>query len=127
MSDAKILVFSDNADTRQAIIDGVGIRASKDTPLIQWFEAATAFGAIEVFKDNNLDLMIFDAEVQKHGGMGVAHEIIDTFDNVPPVIILTARQQDNWLATWAGATEVISAPYSPIQLQESVARLLGGK
>ena len=40
----QILVFSDDKDRRQAVINGVGLRASKDTPRIEWVEAATAFG-----------------------------------------------------------------------------------
>ena len=40
----QILVFSDDKDKRSAVINGVGLRASKDTPRIEWVEAATGSG-----------------------------------------------------------------------------------
>ena len=38
MSDetVRILVFSDDKDKRAAVINGIGLRASKDTPRIEW-------------------------------------------------------------------------------------------
>ena len=39
---------------------------------------------------------------------------------------LTARPQDEWLATWAGAAAVVADPIDPIILQETVADVLCG-
>ena len=41
---ARILVFSADIDKRHAVVNGVGIRAAKDLPTIEWSEAATPFG-----------------------------------------------------------------------------------
>ena len=51
MSDetVRILVFSDDKDKRAAVINGIGLRASKDTPRIEWVEAATGFGVRDAF------------------------------------------------------------------------------
>ncbi|WP_331394275.1 hypothetical protein [Actinomyces polynesiensis] len=59
--------------------------------------------------------------------MSLAKEISETFDEVPPVIILTARQQDDWLAAWAGAAATIPDPLDPIVLQETLAAVLKGE
>ena len=40
-----ILVFSDDRDRRHAVVNGIGLRASKDTPRIEWVEAATGFAS----------------------------------------------------------------------------------
>jgi len=38
--------------------------------------------------------------------------------------VLTGRVQDNWLATWSRADGVVSHPLDPIELAETVIRLL---
>lgn len=121
---ARILVFSADIDKRHAVVNGVGIRAAKDLPTIEWSEAATPFGTKKLVENNDFDLLILDAETTKEGGMSVAQELKNTVEKLPPIIFLTARQQDSWLATWAGAAATISDPLDPIELQETVADLL---
>ena len=126
MSDetVRILVFSDDKDKRAAVINGIGLRASKDTPRIEWVEAATGFGVRDAFDQQDFALLVLDAESKKEGGMSVAQDLQETRDGVPPIIFLTARPQDEWLATWAGATATVSDPIDPIVLQETVAEVL---
>lgn len=123
-SSARILVFSGDAAKRRAVIKGVGVRASKNSPTIEWSEAATPFGARELVENTDFALLILDAETTKEGGMSLAHELANTIDTVPPIIFLTARQQDDWLATWAGGAAAIPDPLDPLTLQETVADLL---
>ena len=117
----QILVFSDDKDRRQAVINGVGLRASKDTPRIEWVEAATAFGVRDAFDQQDFAMLILDAETKKEGGMSVAQDLRETRDGVPPIVFLT-----EWLATWAGAAAVVADPIDPIILQETVADVLRG-
>ena len=56
--------------------------------------------------------------------MAVAKRLLTTMDNVPPIIMITARQQDDWLAQWSGAAATVPEPIDPIVLQETLARLL---
>jgi len=120
----KVLVFSDNSSTRQAVITGVGFKASKDTAPIEWLEAATAFGVFELVDSHDIAVLVLDGETQKEGGMSVAKELANTRENLPPILMLTARPQDQWLATWAGASRIVSAPLDPQELQENLAELL---
>lgn len=120
----KVLVFSDNSSTRQAVITGVGFKASKDTAPIEWLEAATAFGVFELVDSHDIAVLVLDGETQKEGGMSVAKELANTRENLPPILMLTARPQDQWLATWAGASRIVSAPFDWQELQENVAELL---
>ena len=32
-------------------------------------------------------------------------------DKVPPIIMLVARQQDEWMSRWSGASYCVPAPY----------------
>ena len=118
-----ILVFSDDRDRRHAVVNGIGLRASKDTPRIEWVEAATGFGVRDAFDQQDFALLILDAEAKKEGGMSIAQDLRETRDGVPPIVFLTARPQDEWLATWAG---VVADPIDPIILQETVADVLRG-
>ena len=121
MSDTsvKVLVFSDDSHKRRAVMNGIGLRASKDTPRIEWVEAATAFGVRDAVDAQDFAALILDAEAKKEGGMSVAQDL-------PPVIFLTARVQDDWLATWAGAAATVADPLDPIILQETLADVLAG-
>ena len=64
----KVLVFSDNSSTRQAVITGVGFKASKDTAPIEWLEAATSFGVFELVDSHDIAVLVLDGETQKEGG-----------------------------------------------------------
>ena len=123
---ARVLVFSADVDKRKAVIDGVGVRASKDSPTIEWSEAATPFGAKELVESTDFNLLVLDAETTKEGGMSLAQELKNTIEDVPPIVFLTARQQDDWLATWAGGAAAIPDPLDPVVLQETVAAVLAG-
>lgn len=126
MSDntVRALVFSADATKRRAVIDGIGLRASKDTPKIEWSEAATPFGVKELVENTEFAVLILDAETTKEGGMSVAQELRNTLEDVPPIVFLTARQQDDWLAAWAGGAAAVPDPLDPIVLQETVAQVL---
>lgn len=78
-----ILVFSDDKDKRSAVINGIGLRASKDTPRIEWVEAATGFGVRDAFDQQDFAMLILDAETKKEGGMSVAQDLRETRDDVP--------------------------------------------
>lgn len=119
-----VLVYSDSSAVRQDVIEGVGVKPAKDLDKIHWIEAATAAGAVYKFAEENPSLLILDAESTKVGGMAVAKQIQDQFDEKPKIVLLTARPQDDWLAEWAGADAVVRAPYDPLELQEAVSGVL---
>ena len=54
--------------------------------------------------------------------MGLAHELLTEMDVRPPVVLLTARPQDDWLAAWAHADVVVPRPLDPMTLAEAVAQ-----
>ena len=89
-----ILVFSDDKDRRHAVVNGIGLRASKDTPRIDWVEAATGFGVRDAFDQQDFAMLILDAEAKKEGGMSIAQDLRETRDGVPPIVFFPARPQD---------------------------------
>ena len=71
-----------------------------------------------------IDLAILDGEAVPAGGMGIAKQLKDEIYQCPPLLVLTGRPQDAWLATWSRADAAVPHPIDPIQLAEAVAGLL---
>ncbi|WP_448072054.1 hypothetical protein [Georgenia yuyongxinii] len=119
-----LLIYSDDVDTRRAVIEAVGRRAAKGLPLIRWTEAATHGGVLQKVAAGHFALLVLDGEAAKVGGMAVSRQLKSEIYDCPPILLLTGRPQDAWLATWSEADGYVSAPLDPIELQEAVARLL---
>jgi DNA-binding response OmpR family regulator len=85
---------------------------------------ATEPVVIQQMDAGGIALAILDGEAVPAGGMGIARQLKDEIYRCPPVLVLTGRVQDNWLATWSRAEGAVSHPLDPIELAESVIRLL---
>jgi DNA-binding response OmpR family regulator len=70
------------------------------------------------------DLFILDGEAVPEGGMGVARQLKDEVFNCPPVLLITGRKEDAWLAAWSRAESVVTHPIDPFTLAQSAADLL---
>lgn len=119
-----VLVYSDDSTTRASVVEGVGRRAAKGLPLLRWTEAATAAAAFRYVKEGDFAALVLDGEVPKVGGMALAHQLKTEIYRCPPVLVLTARPQDRWLATFADADAMVSYPLDPLELQQAVATLV---
>jgi DNA-binding response OmpR family regulator len=56
--------------------------------------------------------------------MGICRQLKDEIYRCPPMLVLTGRKEDAWLATWSRADAVVSHPLDPIELAETVIALL---
>jgi hypothetical protein len=56
--------------------------------------------------------------------MGIARQLKDEIFQCPPVLVITGRPQDAWLATWSRAEAAVSHPIDPIRLAEATADVL---
>lgn len=122
----RILLYSDHVEARESVMLAVGHRLGKDLPPIEWVEVATAAAAITTIDDGGLDLLVLDGEAGKVGGLGLCRQVKDEIFQCPPVLVLIGRQQDAWLGSWSNADAVVTRPFDPIVLQQSVAGLLRG-
>jgi len=120
----RILLYSDDVDARAQVRLAVGKRLRRGAPDIEWVEVATAPAAIKIVENGNLDLLILDGEADKVGGMGLARQLKDEIYRCPPVLVLTGRPQDAWLASWSKAEAVVSRPLDPVELHAAVAGLV---
>ena len=127
MSDSKplkVLVYSDDVTTRQQVILALGRRPHPDLPEVTYVEVATEPVVIQNMDSGSIDLAILDGEAVPAGGMGIAKQLKDEIYRCPPILVLTGRPQDAWLATWSRAEAAVPHPIDPIQLSEAVVSLL---
>lgn len=120
----KVLVYSDDVNTRQQVIMALGRRPHPDLPELEYVEVATEPVAVQQFDAGQLDLAILDGEATPAGGMGISKQMKDEIYQCPPILVLTGRTQDAWLATWSRADAAVPHPIDPILLAEVVTRLL---
>ena len=71
-----------------------------------------------------ISLAILDGETVPAGGMGVAKQLKDEIFRCPPLLVLTGRPEDGWLATWSRADAAVPHPLDPVVLAETAVRLL---
>ncbi len=127
MSDSKplkVLVYSDDVTTRQQVILALGRRPHPDLPEVTYVEVATEPVVIQNMDAGGIDLAVLDGEAVPAGGMGIAKQLKDEIYRCPPILVLTGRPQDAWLATWSRAEAAVPHPIDPIQLSEAVVGLL---
>ena len=123
----KVLVYSDDVNTRQQVILALGRRPHPDLPELQYVEVATEPVVIQQMDAGNIALAILDGEAVPAGGMGIAKQMKDEIFRCPPILVLTGRPQDAWLATWSRAEAAVPHPLDPVQLAETVIRLLASR
>lgn len=123
----KILVYSDDADARTQIIQALGRRPHPDLPEAEYVEVATEPVVLQQMDSGTIDLAILDGEAAPAGGMGVAKQLKDEIYQCPPLLVVTGRPQDAWLATWSRADAAVPHPIDPLLLGEAVKRLLASR
>jgi DNA-binding response OmpR family regulator len=120
----QILVYSNNANTREAVMLALGKQVHPDLPELTYVEVATAPIVIEQVDAGDIDLAILDGEATPVGGMGIAKQLKDEVSPCPPIVVLTGRRDDAWLASWSRAEAVVPHPIDPIRLGRTVLELL---
>ena len=123
----RVMLYSSNADTRAAVRLAVGRRAASDLPLIEWFEVATHAAAVDRADSGIVDVMVLDGEAAPSGGMGLCRQLKNEIYRCPPILVLTGRPQDAWLATWSQADAAVPHPLDPLAVAQAVAELARGR
>ncbi|MEI8214457.1 MAG: hypothetical protein WCG24_00765 [Actinomycetota bacterium] len=125
-----IIVYSDDSSVREAVIGALGNRVASDMAEHVIHQFATA-AALRLFVDSKkpgsdspIDLFILDGEAVPEGGLGIARQLKDEVFNCPPVMVITGRKEDAWLAAWSRAEANVLHPIDPFTLSHTVADLL---
>jgi DNA-binding response OmpR family regulator len=120
----RVLLYSDDRTVREQVRLAVGPRLGADAPEIVWTEVATAAAVVASAEKRPFDLLVLDGEADKAGGMGLCRQLKNEIYDCPPVLVLTARPDDAWLASWPLADGVVSRPLDALVVQQAVAETL---
>ena len=101
MAPVRILVYSDDAHTREQVRLALGERPHPSMPTIDYIEVATPMPPA-----------------------GLAKQLKDEIADCPPILVLTGRPDDAWLASWSRAEASVPQPIDPIELASTVIALL---
>ena len=125
-----IILYSDDVTVREAVKAALGTRIAPDMAEHEISEFATA-AALRLFVDSKkpgsekpIDLFILDGEAVPEGGIGMARQLKDEVFQCPPVLLMTGRREDAWLAAWSRAEANVLHPIDPFTLANTVADLL---
>jgi DNA-binding response OmpR family regulator len=118
-----ILLYSSNRLTRENVRLALGGKVASDLPPISVVEVATQPAVLSAMDEGGIDLAILDGEAVP-GGMGLCRQLKDEIVRCPPILVLTGRIDDAWLATWSRADGVAPHPIDPFRLPGVVANLL---
>ena len=125
-----IALYSDDSNVRQAVISALGTRVAPDMAehVIHQFATGPAHRLFVDSKkpgtDSPIDLFVLDGESVPEGGLGIARQLKDEVFNCPPVLVMTGRKADAWLAAWSRAEANVLHPVDPFTLAHTVADLL---
>ncbi|NMN97418.1 response regulator transcription factor [Antrihabitans stalactiti] len=120
----RVLVYSDDSSTREKVRLALGKRPHPDLPEIEYIDVATEPIVISHLDAGGIDLAILDGEATPAGGMGIAKQLKDEIADCPPILVLTGRRDDKWLAKWSRAEAAVPHPLDPIELSNAVVALL---
>ena len=119
----RILLYSDDITTRDTVRAAAGRRPARDVEVASWQECATADAVIETMDAGGIDIAILDGEAAPVGGLGLCRQLKNEIFRCPPILVLTGRPQDAWLAGWSLADDAVPHPLDPIAVAEAIARL----
>ena len=119
----RVLLYSDDVDTRAAVRLALGRRPAPDLPRIEWVECATPAVVISHMDAGDVDVAILDGEAAPYGGMGLSRQMKSEIYRCPPILVLIGRPQDAWLGAWSLADAAVAHPLDPIALADAVAGL----
>ena len=118
-----VLLYSDDPRVRDRMRLAIGPRPAKDLE-VEFVESASYEETVRLVDEYDVDLMVLDGEAAPAGGLGIARQIKDEIDDCPPILVLTGRPDDAWLASWSRAEAAVPHPIDPIRLGDAVVGVL---
>lgn len=119
-----VVVYSSSEVMRARVRTAVGVRPVTDLGRIAWVEVSDGAACIATLDAGGIDAVVLDGEAWPEGGMGVARQIKDEYADPPATLLLVARRDDRWLATWSRADATVPYPVDPFVLTEALVALL---
>jgi DNA-binding NarL/FixJ family response regulator len=119
-----VLVYSSDARIRMRVQQALGRLPLNLAAPLDFIGAATQRAVFAEIASGAIDLIVLDGEATPSGGLGLAKQLKDELLQCPPVVVMTARADDAWLADWSRADAVVSRAVDPVALTEAVVPLV---
>lgn len=120
----RVLIVSEDAKERMRASSALMLTADAEV-----VEVTTALEAQSRAVSEAFDVLVVDGDMSPKGGLAVLYEIREAGElagrPTPPALVMLGREQDRWLAGWAGANEVLLKPVDPFVLAKRTAGLVG--
>ena len=121
---SQVLVYSDDPAFRDALRLAVGRRPAPDLERVEFVDAVSGAEVLAAVDGGGIDVVVVDGEARPTGGFGLAKQLKDEIEDCPPVLLLVARKDDSWLASWSLADAVLPLPIDAPATQAAVVGLL---
>lgn len=118
-----VLLYSNDRAVRDQVRLAVGSHPADDVTVASWTECATPDAVLLQIASQDFDVLVLDGEARPYGGMGLCRQLKSEIFQCPPVLVLTGRPGDGWLATWSLADAFLSRPLDESRLCAAVAEL----
>lgn len=118
----RVLIVSSDPAERARASTALALR-----PGVEVVEAAAGQVAGELLRGGTFDVLVVDGDLQPKGGFSWLYELRGQAEldgtTRPPAIVMTARDQDQFLADWSGAEVVVRKPVDGFEVADHVAAL----
>ena len=119
-----VLLYSDDITTRDAVRAASGAARPATSRSSSWRECATAAAVIEAVEAGGFDVARPRRRGRPAGGLGLCRQLKNEIFSCPPILVLTGRPQDGWLAAWSLADVAVPHPLDPIAVVRGRRRAL---
>lgn len=123
----RVMVVSEDATERLRAVSALRLHAEPEVEVVEAASGPQARAHLE--EDDAFDVLVIDGDLFPKGGFALLYALrsqaqLEGREHVPAVI-LADREQDRWLADWAGANAVLIKPVAPFALAREVEGLVG--
>jgi DNA-binding response OmpR family regulator len=127
----RVLVVSEDVKERLRAVSALRLHAAAEV-----VEASTADEARDLLLVDRpgfreFDVLVVDGDLRPRGGFAVLYDLRGRADlggaQAVPSLVMTSREQDAWLAGWAGANDVLLKPVDSFALARRVGELEGAE
>ncbi|MCC5950092.1 MAG: response regulator transcription factor [Nitriliruptoraceae bacterium] len=122
----RVLVVSE--DVKERLRAASALTLHEDAEVVE-AESAEQARRLLLVDGEVFDVLVVDGDLAPRGGFAMLYDLrarAELAEAVAvPSLVMTSREQDRWLAGWAGANDVMRKPVDPFLLAKRVAALEG--
>lgn len=120
----RVLIVSPDPAERQRAASALHLQDD-----VEVVEVAGGPDAGRLLRDAGFDVLVVDGDLQPKGGFSWLYELRQQAElhgtQRPPAVVMTAREQDGFLADWSGAEAIVRKPVDGFVVASTVAELAG--